>query len=58
MGEAEGDGGVPNGAMLVNFVEAIAGVDEERLKDARSEVSATLDTQDEVEVSTQQAQCR
>ncbi|NKB22234.1 MAG: hypothetical protein GKS01_17245 [Alphaproteobacteria bacterium] len=42
MGEAEGDGGVPNGAMLVNFAEAIAGDDAQRLQDARNEVTATL----------------
>jgi hypothetical protein len=42
MGKAEGDGGIPNGAMLVNFAEAIAGDDVERLKQARAEVTQTL----------------
>jgi hypothetical protein len=42
MGEADGDGGIPNGAMLVNFAEAVAGDDARRLKDARVEVMQTL----------------
>jgi hypothetical protein len=42
MGEADGDGGILNGAMLVNFAEAIAGDDAERLKDARTEIMQTL----------------
>lgn len=42
MGEADGDGGIPNGAMLVNFAEAVAGDDAERLKDARAEVTRML----------------
>jgi hypothetical protein len=42
MGEADGDGGIPNGTMLVNFAEAVAGDDAERLKDARAEVTRTL----------------
>ena len=42
MGEADGDGGIPNGTMLVKFAEAVAGDDAERLKDARAEVMRTL----------------
>jgi hypothetical protein len=42
MGQADGDGGIPNGAILVNFAEAIVGEDAGRLKDARAEVTQTL----------------
>ncbi|MBK19821.1 MAG: hypothetical protein CMM52_13390 [Rhodospirillaceae bacterium] len=42
MGTAEGDGGIPNGAMLVSFAEAIVGDDTSRLNAARDEVRQVL----------------
>ena len=42
MGNAEGDGGVPNGALLVEFAEAVVGDDPNRLIAAREEVTRAL----------------
>ena len=43
-GAAAGDGGIPQGALLVDFAEAVLGRDEDRLTRARLKLSETLGT--------------
>ncbi len=42
MGKADGDGGIPNGALLVEFAEAVVGDDSDRLTAAQDEVTQAL----------------
>lgn len=42
IGQAEGDGGVPAGSLLVGFAEAVVGQDDEALSQARSAVLDAL----------------
>jgi hypothetical protein len=42
MGNAEDGGGVPDGALLVGFVEAVLGIDEPRLAVARRSLHDAL----------------
>ena len=42
IGEADGDGGIANGEILVDFAEAILGVDADRLSECRRTVAKEL----------------
>jgi hypothetical protein len=42
IGEADGDGGIPHGALLARFAEAAIGDDAKLLATVRSEVAGTL----------------
>jgi hypothetical protein len=42
IGEADGDGGIPHGALLARFAEAAIGDDATLLATVRSEVAGTL----------------